>query len=143
MQSSTVLITGANRGIGLELTGKLAGFGTLEEVISICQSIEGVYPVIDWAHAHARGQGQFKKIQDFEDFLRQYEEFTTDFLHCHFSCIEYGERGERRHLEIEARSPDFAKLASVLKKREYDITIISESPVRDRDSLKMKRILGL
>lgn len=129
--------------IGLEMTGKLAGFGTLDEIIRICQDIEGVYPVIDWAHAHARDQGRFKRVQDFEDLLREYEEFTTDFLHCHFSCIEYGERGERKHLEIEARSPDFAKLATVLKKREYDITIISESPVRDKDSLKMKRILGL
>jgi hypothetical protein len=128
--------------IGLEMTGKLAGFGTLDEIIRICQDIEGVYPVIDWAHAHARDQGRFKRVQDFEDLLREYEEFTTDFLHCHFSCIEYGERGERRHLEIEEKSPDFAKLATVLKKREYDITIISESPVRDKDSLKMKRILG-
>jgi len=129
--------------IGLELTGKLAGFGTLDEIVKICQDIEGVYPVIDWAHAHARDQGRFKRAQDFEDLLREYEEFTTDFLHCHFSCIEYGERGEKRHLEIGEKSPDFAKLAEVLKKREYDMTIISESPVRDKDSLKMKRILGL
>ncbi|MFQ6106021.1 MAG: TIM barrel protein [Thermoplasmata archaeon] len=129
--------------IGLELTGKLAGFGTLEEIINVCQNVEGVYPVIDWAHAHARGQGRFKRIRDFEDFLQEYEEFTTDFLHCHFSCIEYGERGEKRHLEMEAKSPDFSKLAKVLLKRKYDITIISESPVLDKDSLKMKEILGV
>ncbi|MFQ6128024.1 MAG: TIM barrel protein [Thermoplasmata archaeon] len=129
--------------IGLELTGKLTGFGTLDEVIKICQEVRGVYPVIDWAHTHARDQGLFKRVRDFENYLQKYEEFTTDFLHCHFSCIEYGERGEKKHLAIEAKSPDFSKLARVLKKREYDITIISESPVLDKDSLKMKEILGV
>jgi deoxyribonuclease-4 len=129
--------------IGLETTGKRAGFGTLEEVIEICQDVEGTYPVIDWAHAHARDQGRFEKIRDFEEYLQRYEEFTTDFLHCHFSCIEYGNRGEKRHLEMEAKSPDFSKLAKVMKKRKYDITIISESPILDKDSLRMKEILGI
>jgi deoxyribonuclease-4 len=129
--------------IGLEMTGKEAGFGTLEDIVRVCQEIEGVYPVIDWAHAHARGNGRFETAKDFEILLQEYEEFTTDFLHCHFSCIEYGDKGEKKHLELEANVPDFSELAKVLKTRSYDITIISETPIRDRDSLEMKRILEL
>lgn len=127
--------------IGLEMTGKLAGFGTLGEITATCEETEGIYPVIDWAHAHARDQGRFKTIKDFENLLLEYEEFTTEFLHSHFSCIEYGDRGEKRHLEMDATAPDFRKLAKALKRRKYDITIISESPELDRDSVKMKAIL--
>jgi deoxyribonuclease-4 len=127
--------------IGLELTGKQAGFGTLQDIVKVCEDVEGAYPVIDWAHAHARDGGRFEKARDFDVFLQEYEDFTTEFLHCHFSCIEYGAKGEIRHLELEAGSPNFSELAKVLKKRSYDITIICESPIRDRDSLRMKNIL--
>jgi deoxyribonuclease-4 len=127
--------------IGLELTGKQAGFGTLSDIVRVCEDIDGVYPVIDWAHAHARDNGRFEKAHDFDVFLEEYEDFTTDFLHCHFSCIEFGDKGEIRHLDLGANSPDFAELAKVLKKRSYDITIISESPIRDKDSMRMKSIL--
>jgi len=37
-----------------EVTGKVSQFGTLEEVLNLSTELEGVAPVIDFAHWHAR-----------------------------------------------------------------------------------------
>ena len=34
-------------------------------------------------------------------------------LHCHFSCIEYTDKGEKRHLLLEKKDPDFGHLATL------------------------------
>jgi len=46
-------------------------------------------------------------------------------------------------MDLDAYDPDFRKLAPILKEKGYDITVICETAELDRDSLKMKKILGL
>jgi deoxyribonuclease-4 len=48
-------------------------------------------------------------------------------------------KGEKRHLVLDHK-PDFEPLAKEMLKRKFDITIISESPILEQDSLKMKKI---
>jgi deoxyribonuclease-4 len=60
-------------------------------------------------------------------------------IHSHFSGIEFTEKGERRHLIMERT--DFLPLAREILKRKVDITVICESPITWKDSLKMKEIL--
>lgn len=131
--------------LGLEITGKKTAFGTLEELTDVCGMVEGVVPVLDFAHAHARAGGLFYGKKDYERFLQRYEELGYDFLHCHFSCIKYTEKGEQRHLNLRARDPDFRPLAEILRTKKYDITIICETPVpgRDDDAMLMTQMLGL
>ena len=66
------------------------------------------------------------------------EEFKIKFVHTHFSGIEFGPKGEKRHLPIN-KHPDFETLAKEIMKRNIDITIICESPMLELDSLKMKK----
>ncbi len=127
--------------IGLETMGRVATWGTLDEIRQVCTSVEGVIPVVDFAHIHARYGGFLKTKEDFEELLERYEAIFDEFLHSHFTCINYGKKGEKNHLTLEAKEPDFAALAPVLKKKKYDITIISESPILEEDSLKMKEII--
>ncbi|MEM2900358.1 MAG: TIM barrel protein [Thermoplasmata archaeon] len=126
--------------IGIETMGKKNVWGSLEEVISVSRMID-VFPVIDFGHMHARLGGAIKSKEDFEKIIRRYEDLKIPFLHSHFSCVEYNEKGELGHLPISAKEPDFALLVPVLKKRNYDIRIICESPLLDRDALVMKKML--
>jgi deoxyribonuclease-4 len=64
-------------------------------------------------------------------------------LHCHFTKIEFTDKGERRHRTLqEARyGPDFRLLAKVIIEFELKPVIISESPILDLDAMKMRDIL--
>jgi len=120
--------------LGLELMGKLSQFGTLDEIIKISKEVDGCVPVIDFAHAYARNLGKI----DYELILRKMKSFKH--IHAHFSGIRYGQRGEINHEPIG--HPSFKELAKLLKKKKTDITLICESPLLEKDALKMKNILN-
>jgi deoxyribonuclease-4 len=91
--------------IGLETMGKLGSWGTYEEIADVMEEVEGVEPVPDFAHIHARGQGSLRTEDDFLEALNGALDLFTGRLHCHFSCIEYTSKGEKRHCCWRPRSP--------------------------------------
>ncbi len=129
--------------IGLEQMGKEKSWGTLDEIKKVMKRTDVAVPVLDFAHYHARFDGALETEEDFRELLEKYESIHDGHLHSHFSSIEYTEKGEKKHLNVEEHEPDFRKLASVLKEKDYDITVICETPELDRDSLRMKDILGI
>ncbi len=136
--NETVEKNGWNVKLGLETTGKVSQFGTLEEEIKIHRKIRNCVPVVDFAHIFARNGGRI----DFREVLEKLESLHLERCHTHFSNIEYTEKGERNHLTLDHKKPDFGELAKALiKSRIREITIISESPILEKDSLKMKEIL--
>lgn len=127
--------------LGLETTGKQSQWGTLDEIIELCKKIKNCIPVIDFAHIYARNGGEINYAEIFE----KVSELKLDFLHSHFSGIKFKKTlaggNEREHLPIQkSKGPDFEKLAREILKRKINITIISESPILEKDSLYMKRI---
>ncbi len=128
--------------IGLETMGKTGSWGTLEEIAAVMAEVEGVEPVPDFAHLHARGQGCLRTAQDFKRVLDEALSIHKGHLHCHFSCIEYTDKGEKRHLLLEKNDPDFGHLARLLPGAGRDITIISETPDPSGDAVRMLRMLG-
>lgn len=129
--------------IGLEQMGRKKSWGTLDEIEKVLKRTDVAIPVLDFAHYHARYDGILQGEKDFRELLEKYESIHTGTLHSHFSSIKYNETGEKSHLNLEEYQPDFRQLAPVLKEKDYDITIICETPELDRDSLRMKEILGL
>ncbi|MFW5946218.1 MAG: TIM barrel protein [Candidatus Natronoplasma sp.] len=127
--------------IGLEQMGKVKSWGTLDEIEKVTERTDVAVPVLDFAHYHARFDGALKTEEDFRELLQNYESIHDGPLHSHFSSIKYTDKGEKEHLNVGAHEPDFRKLAPVLKEKDYDITVICETPELDRDSLKMKEIL--
>ena len=124
--------------LGLETTGKASQFGTLDENIAVHKKIKNCIPAVDFSHIFARNVGRI----NFAETLKKMEALGLAHCHCHFSGIEYTAKGERNHLTIDHKKPDFAELAkNLLKTRIKNITIISESPILEKDSLKMKEIL--
>jgi deoxyribonuclease-4 len=124
--------------LGLETTGKVSQFGTVDEIITICKGNRHCVPVIDWAHIYAKYQGK----ADFKSILSNVIEAGYARLHTHFSNIEFTEKGEKRHLTIDHRQPDFREVARIILKSDVKgINIISESPVLEQDALVMKKTL--
>lgn len=126
--------------LGLETMGKKGSWGTFREMRTVCSRVRAVQPVVDFAHLHARGQGSVRTAADFGNILSEFERFEAPFLHAHFTGIEWGPSGERRHLELAAGSPDFRLLAPLLQGRKYDIALICESPLLEKDAVLMKKI---
>ena len=130
---------------GIETTGKIKQVGSLSEVIEICLNVDLCKPVLDFAHIHARGRGALKTK---DDFLRVFESIERELghiaiapSHIHFTEVEYSEGGEIRHHPLgSGYGPDFKVLAEVLIENGIDAIIISESPILERDSIKMKRM---
>ena len=129
--------------IGLEQMGRKKSWGTLDEIKKVIERTNVAIPVLDFAHYHARYDVILQENEDFVGLLDKYESIHDGPLHSHFSSIEYNETGEKEHLNVDEYQPDFRILAPILKEKDYDITIICETPELDRDSLKMKEILGI
>ncbi len=122
--------------LGLETTGKVSQFGTVDEILAICKGNKYCVPVIDWAHLFAKYQGNV----DFKSVLSKVISAGYDNIHTHFSNIEFTEKGERRHLTLDHKQPDFDEVAKiVLGSHLKEINIISESPDIAGDALVMKR----
>jgi deoxyribonuclease IV len=130
--------------LGPETMGRKFQVGTLEEILTINQEVEGTQLVIDWGHLHALHQGTLKKVEDFRTIAEKVEEKlgtrTLRSMHCHFSKIEFSSQGEKRHhtLEEEKYGPEFRMLADVIVDFDLYPTMICESPILDVDARKMK-----
>jgi deoxyribonuclease-4 len=138
---------GINVKLGLETMGKRAQFGSLDEVLSLCEQTEQTEPVIDWSHIHARTQGGLVAKADFVRVIDQMEKRlgsdAAKNLHCHFSHMEFSIRGEVRHhaLDETKYGPDFRILAQVIVEMGLRPVMICESPLIDVDAVKMRDML--
>jgi len=133
--------------LGPETMGRKFQVGAIDEILTICQEVEGTQLVIDWGHLHALHQGTLKKTEDFRAIAEKVEQkLGTEALkgmHCHFSKIEFTAQGEKRHhtLDEERYGPDFRMLAEVIADFQMHPTVICESPILDIDARKMQEIL--
>lgn len=124
--------------LGVETMGKKGQFGTLDEIEKIIEEVDGVCPVLDVAHVHARDGGILKTEDDMKDLVDRFFSMTGDIAHFHISNIEYGEKGEKRHLTLDNKDPDMQLLANVLNDSDKDCTFICESPEITADAVLFK-----
>ena len=114
-----------------ETMGKINVFGNIEEILKLHKDT-GCFFTVDFAHLKARVQGKTTYKEIYENF----KEFKE--LHCHFSGIEWGDKGEKNHKLTEEK--EWKELLEALPKNK-DIVIINESPSPLEDSVKGLRIL--
>jgi deoxyribonuclease-4 len=113
-----------------EITGKPSQFGSLQELVRLKKEIRcGI--TVDFSHLYARQQGVI-------DYARILNNLPKKF-HAHFSGIEYGDKGERKHVRTTKKF--FEPLARELIKRKVNVTIINESPKPYEDALMMKKLI--
>jgi len=113
-----------------ETMGKVNVFGSIEEIRRLVDAT-GCSFCIDFAHILARNGGEYT-------FDKISKTFSEKKWHCHFSGIEYGEKGERNH--IPTPKSEWEKVLKFLKKLDKEIVIICESPNPVLDSVKGKEI---
>ncbi|MFO8101278.1 MAG: TIM barrel protein [Dehalococcoidia bacterium] len=128
-----------------EVMGKPSQFGTLNEILRLSSEIEGVGPCIDFAHLHAR-TGKFNTYNEFSQVLDQVGERLgregLDNLHLHVSGINYGEKGERNHLNLEESDFQYQELLQALKDHDAKGVVICESPNLEDDALLLQKTYG-
>ncbi len=129
-----------------ETMGKLGQIGTVEEIAEFCLLSDIIIPAIDFGHVNAREGGILKSQEDYYKILRfmiselGYEKMKN--FHVHFSKIEYGQKGEIKHLTFEDNvyGPEFLPLVPVLKDLKLEPYVICESNgTQDVDALNMKK----
>jgi len=113
-----------------EVTGKPSQFGSLAELLQIKKET-GCGITVDFSHLYARQQGDI-------DYVLILNKLPKKF-HAHFSGIEYGPKGEKKHIETTRKF--FEPLAKELVRRNLDITIINESPRPYEDAVMMKKVV--
>jgi len=124
-----------------EVSGKGSQFGGLDEILALCYQLEGLAPCIDFAHCHARS-GADNSYSEFSNILQQTRdkiggEALKD-MHIHISGIDYGDKGERKHLTLEESDFDYSELLRALKAYDVEGLVICESPNREKDALLLK-----
>ena len=130
-----------------ETMGKHGQVGTVEEIAKICQIDDRIIPTLDFGHINAFGGGCLKTEADFENVFNILKEHIGERykkVHIHFSKIEYGKKGEIKHLTIDDNEygPEFENLAKVLKKLEIEANVICESRgTQTKDAVLMQNIL--
>jgi deoxyribonuclease-4 len=112
-----------------ETMGKINVFGSPEEISRMAKET-GCAFCIDFAHILAR-----EKKVDYEKINKL---FPQKEWHCHFSGIEYTEKGERNHINL--KKEQWKELFYNLPK-DKEITIVCESPDRVGDCIEGLKIL--
>jgi deoxyribonuclease-4 len=123
--------------LGMEVMGKRNVFGSLEEVIEVCQKVKGVVPVIDFAHIHARGNGILQNPEDFAAVFDRLAPLGLDHYLIHFTGIHYENGNARYRLPIKKGDLKFEPLCEVIMDRQLSASIISTSPILEHDAMYM------
>ena len=127
-----------------ETMGKSAMLGTLEEAIEWSRQIEGVLPCLDFAHLHARaGDGSFNSYQEFSAALKLVKDGLgqrgLQSLNIHLSGIDYGPKGEKKHLPLKEADLKYKELFRALIDAKASGRILCESPLMEEDALVMQK----
>lgn len=124
-----------------ETMGGLAEVGSLDEVIAIVEGIDMALPAIDFAHLYARSLGKINTVEGFREVLAEIERrLGTEAVrnsHIHLSGIDYGERGEKLHLNFDESSFNWRAAVEAIKEFKVEGVVICESPNLEEDAQKI------
>ena len=125
-----------------EISGKIAQFGDLNELIKLSNDFDQVLPCIDFSHLMARSIGVNNTFEEFTSTLEQIEKLGKDAIknmHIHVSGIEYGDKGEKHHLILKESKFNYKDLMKALKEFKVKGVVTCESPNIEEDALLMKK----
>lgn len=125
-----------------ETTGSPTQFGTVPEILRLAQEIPGVYPCIDWSHLHARSNGLYNTYEEIAGVLESVKtelgKEALNTLHMHLSGIDYGPKGEKKHLELPDSDMNYQAVLQALIDYNVGGWLICESPNLEEDALLLQ-----
>lgn len=125
-----------------ETTGKATQWGDLEEIVQLSKTFEQVLPCVDFSHLHARTNGLHNT---YDEFAVIFDKIGTELglsalenFHAHIAGIDYGEKGERKHLILEESDMNYKDLLRAFKDFEVKGVVVCESPNIEEDTVLLK-----
>ena len=126
--------------VGVETSGRQDLWGTVEEVLEVCNHVEGTVPVLNMGHIHARGHGRMRTSEDYAELFDQTREtYGGSTFYCHFAGVEHRMGNALHYTQIKKSDLKFEPFAEYLAEEGdwMDITIISDSPLLEHDAMYM------
>lgn len=126
-----------------ETTGKSTQWGDLEEIVRLSKTFKNVLPCVDFSHLHARYNGisntydEFAKI--FEFIGNELGQVALDNFHAHLAGIEYGAKGEKKHLNLVDSDMKYKELLKAFKDFDVKGALVCESPNIEGDAMMLKK----
>jgi len=124
--------------LAIEPSGHPDVFGSREEVLELVRRAKGTVPVLNLPHLAARERKSFEDPEELEPILKDFVRATDGPLYLNFSGVEFYGPGEFRLTPIKRGLVRFDPLAELLAERDYDLTVISSSPLLEHDAMYMK-----
>ena len=125
-----------------ETTGKATQWGDLEEIIRLSKEFETVLPCVDFSHLHARYNGISNTYDEFSAIFdkigNELGQVALENFHAHIAGIEYGAKGEKKHLNLEESDMNYKDLLRAFKAFDIKGVIVCESPNIEDDAKLMK-----
>ena len=126
--------------VGVETSGRQELWGTVEEVLEVCNHVEGTVPVLNMGHIHARGHGRLRTSEDYAELFDQAREtYGGSTFYCDFAGVEHRMGNALHYTQIKKSDLKFEPFAEYLAEEGdwMDITIISDSPLLEHDAMYM------
>ena len=129
--------------LGFVTSGREKVFGSLEEILTLVEEVPPLMPIIDFGHIHARERGILRKKEAYQSIFDQTIATTGEkIFYTHFSGVDHKNGNKRMDTPIKKSDIKFEPLAeTLLENPDYDVTIISTSPLLEHDAQYMKLIL--
>ena len=126
---------------GVEVMGRVAELGSVDDVVAIAAAVPWVRPVLDFAHMHATSDGAFLAADAFAGALDLADAVLgpDEPFHIHFSDIAFANRNETKHLPYGEGTLRAEPLRDALAAFDRPATVISESP--DEESSQAIRLV--
>lgn len=125
-----------------ETTGKATQWGNLEEIVRLSKEFETVLPCVDFSHLHARYNGISNTYDEFcaifDKIGTELGDYALENFHAHIAGIEYGAKGEKKHLNLEESDFNYKDLLKAFKKFDVKGAVICESPNIEDDAKLLK-----
>lgn len=125
-----------------ETTGKPTQWGNLEEIVALSKKFKQVLPCVDFSHLHARTNGKHNTYDEFcaiFDYIgKELGLYALENFHAHIAGIDYGEKGEKKHLFLEESDMNYKDLLKAFKQFNVKGVVVCESPNIEDDAVLLK-----
>lgn len=125
-----------------ETTGKPTQWGDLEEIVRLSKDFKQVLPCVDFSHLHARTNGLYCTYDEyckvFETIGNEIGSYALENFHAHIAGIEYGPKGEKKHLMLKESDMNYEDLMKAFKEFDVKGVVVCESPVMEEDAVLLK-----
>ena len=125
-----------------ETTGKATQWGDIDEIVRLSKDFDNVLPCIDFSHIHARTAGEYNTYDEFCEVLEKLGSignYAIENFHGHLAGIDYGTKGEKKHLDLEESDMNYKDLLKAMKSFGIKGSLVCESPNIESDADLLKK----